>query len=319
MKYVFKRIDEIDLRSFERQIQQQYAALDALLEGRADNSEILSYVEEMIADGRPCKGMPETLFWGYDEPENMPGDARVDSELICERIPDFEEKLARAMTACSGRGFSGHGFDNNDFVRGMQIFASVRTKEFIRNHRETVPEVFRNSYCAALWSIERDVFDEEGYLRRIENSWECNHLEEYRRILAMENAGRHTLFVYGSLMRGGYNHPGFMADAVYIGSATITGFDLYDLGYYPGIRHTNEQHVVRGELYDVSNAEFDAICNLEGNGSLYQCETVPAALGNRMDWIPAKVFIYLGSTDEKRKISGKEQFWTGGTMRGEKK
>ena len=186
-------------------------------------------------------------------------------ELIRERIPDFEEKLARAMTACSGRGFSGHGFDNNDFVRGMQIFASVRTKEFIRNHRETVPEVFRNSYCAALWSIERDVFDEEGYLRRIENSWECNHLEEYRRILAMENAGRHTLFVYGSLMRGGYNHPGFMADAVYIGSATITGFDLYDLGYYPGIRHTNEQHVVRGELYDVSNAEFDAICNLEGN------------------------------------------------------
>lgn len=44
-----------------------------LLEEGADNSEILSYVEEMIADGRPCKGMPEALFWGYDEPENMPG------------------------------------------------------------------------------------------------------------------------------------------------------------------------------------------------------------------------------------------------------
>lgn len=309
-----------------------------MLEEGADNSEILSYVEEMIADGRPCKGMPEALFWGYDEPENMPGDARVDyfyiptylntafliqafrliPELIRERIPDFEEKLARAMTACSGRGLSGHGFDNNDFVRGMQIFASVRTKEFIRNHRKIVPEVFRNSYSAALRSIERDVFDEEGYLRRIENSWECNHLEEYRRILAMENAGRHTLFVYGSLMRGGYNHPGFMADAAYLGSATITGFDLYNLGYYPGIKHTKEQHVVRGELYDVSDAEFDTICNLEGNGSLYQCETVPAALGSRMDWIPAEVFVYLGSTDEKRKISGKEQSWTGGTMRGEK-
>ena len=330
MKYVFKRIDEIDLRSFERQIQQQYAALDALLEGRADNSEILSYVEEMIADGRPCKGMPETLFWGYDEPENMPGDARVDyfyiptylntaflmqafrmiPVLIRERIPDFEEKLARAMTACSSRGFTGHGFDNNDFVRGMQIFASVQTKEFIRNHRETVSEVFRNAYCAVLRSIERDVYDEEEYLRRIENSWERNHLEEYREILATENAGRHTLFVYGSLMRRRYNHSGFMADAAYLGSATITGFDLYDLGYYPGIRHTKELHVVRGELYDVSDAEFDAICNLEGNGSLYQCETVPATLGNRTDWIPAEVFVYLGSTDEKRKISGKEQFWT---------
>ena len=175
MKYVFKRIDEIDLRSFEEQMRQQYAALDTLLEGEAHNSEILSYVEEMIADGRPCKGMPEALFWGYDEPENMPGDARVDffyiptylntaflmqafrmiPELIRERIPDFEEKLARAMTACSGRGFSGHGFGNNDFVRGMQIFASVRTKEFIRNHREIVPEVFRNSYSAALRSYRK--------------------------------------------------------------------------------------------------------------------------------------------------------------------
>ena len=28
MKYVFKRIDEIDLRSFEEQMRQQYAALD---------------------------------------------------------------------------------------------------------------------------------------------------------------------------------------------------------------------------------------------------------------------------------------------------
>lgn len=335
MKYVFKRIDEIDLRSFQGQIQQQYAALNTLLEGREDNSEILSYVEEMIADGRPCKGMPEALFWGYDEPENMPGDARVDffymptylntaflmqafrmiPELIRERIPHFEEKLARAMTACSGRGIAGHGYDKNDYVRGIQIFASVRTKEFIRNHRKTVPEVFRSAYCAALRSIERDVFDAEGYLRRIENSWEHDHLEEYRRILTMENAGRHTLFVYGSLMRGGYNHPEFMADADYLGSATITGFDLYDLGYYPGIRHAKEEHIVRGELYDISDAEFDDICYLEGNGSLYQCETVPAALGSRADWIPAEVFVYLGSTDEKRKIPGKEQSWTGANTR----
>ena len=101
-----------------------------------------------------------------------------------------------------------------------------------------------------------------------------------------------------------------MADAVYLCSATTLGFDLYDLGYYPGIRHTKEEHIVRGELYDISDAEFDDICYLEGNGSLYQCETVPAALGSRADWIPAEVFVYLGSTDEKRKIPRKEQVWT---------
>ena len=60
---------------------------------------------------RSFTGMPEALFWGYDEPENMPGDARVDffyiptylntaflmqafrmiPELILERVPDFAE------------------------------------------------------------------------------------------------------------------------------------------------------------------------------------------------------------------------------------
>ena len=338
MKYEFRRIDEIDLHSFARQMQQQYAALDTLLEGEADTMEILSYVEEMLADGRPCKGMPEALFWGFDEPENMPGDARVDyfymptylntaflmqafrmiPEQICERIPAFKEKLGRAMTGCSGRRFAGHGYEKDDFVQGMQIFASVRTKEFIRNHKDIVPEVFRDAYRAALRSIERDVFDKEGYLRRVETSWENNHLEEYREILAAENAGRHTLFVYGSLMKGGYNHPGFMADAEYLGTAVITGFNLYDLGHYPGIKHTKEQHVVRGELYDVSDAEFEAICALEGNGSLYQCETAAATLGGQRDWMPAEVFVYLGRTDDKRKISGKEQLWTEGNKRGEK-
>ena len=338
MKYEFRRIDEIDLHSFARQMQQQYAALDTLLEGEADTMEILSYVEEMLADGRPCKGMPEALFWGFDEPENMPGDARVDyfymptylntaflmqafrmiPEQICERIPAFKEKLGRAMTGCSGRRFAGHGYEKDDFVQGMQIFASVRTKEFIRNHKDIVPEVFRDAYRAVLRSIERDVFDKEGYLRRVETSWENNHLEEYREILAAENAGRHTLFVYGSLMKGGYNHPGFMADAEYLGTAVITGFNLYDLGHYPGIKHTKEQHVVRGELYDVSDAEFEAICALEGNGSLYQCETAAATLGGQRDWMPAEVFVYLGRTDDKRKISGKEQLWTEGNKRGEK-
>lgn len=59
-----------------------------------------------------------------------------------------------------------------------------------RTVQDMVEEAFRNSYIEALRSIERDVFDEEGYLRRTENSWECNHLEEYREILAMENARR---------------------------------------------------------------------------------------------------------------------------------
>lgn len=329
MRFVFKRKNEIDLRAFRIQIDRQYEALEILLAGKADQEEVLSYVEDMLRDGRPCHRMPEALFWGYDEPENMPGDARVAyyykptflntaflmqayrmmPEKICDRVPDFAGQLGNAMTACAGRGFQGYGYDKRDFAEGMKIFASVRTKDFIRNHQGLVPVAFKEAYLAAFRSIERDVFHEKEYLERLERNWESNNLEAYREILALENEGRHTVFVYGSLMKGGYNHPGYMEEAQFLGDAYITGFDMYDLGYFPGIRYTEEPHKVLGELYDVSDAEFERICILEGNGSLYQCETVSAVLGREGDWQPAEVFVYLGKPNESDRLLGKEVAW----------
>lgn len=332
MKYEFKRIDEISISEFVNQMERQQAALDELLEGNAATSEALSYVEGILAGGRPCKGLPDGFFWGYDEPENMPGDARVDlfymptylntaflmqaysmmPDRLEARFPDFKEKLWRAMTSCAGREFVGHGYDRDDFVREMKIFASVHTKDFMRSCRELVPEAFSTAYRRALRSIERDVYDTEKYLKRVKGSWENDHLEDYRDILEAENAGRHTLFVYGSLMKGFYNHKGFLENAVFLGQAAISGFDIYDLGRYPGIKRssdTAEAHTVLGELYEVNDDEYAAICELEGNGSLYQSETVPAYLDGSRDWMPAEVFVYLGRTEEKMKLSGNPQVW----------
>lgn len=117
--------------------------------------------------------MPEALFWGYDEPGNMPGDARVDFfyittylntaflmqsyRLIPERletISGFGDLLKRAMTACTGRGFAGHGYDNYGFVEGIQIFASVHTKDFIRTHGNLVPEAFVSRYYPGIKHAE---------------------------------------------------------------------------------------------------------------------------------------------------------------------
>ncbi len=338
MKYTFKRHDEISLRDFVRQTQQQYAALDALLKDTIPTEEVLAYVEGILATGRPCRNMPDALFWGYDEPETMPGDCRVPYYYmptylntaflmqayrrmpvqIGERIPYFIDRLQRAMVACSGRGFMGHRYEKDDFAEGLLIFSSVRTKDFIRTHGDVVPEVFARAYYAAIRSVERDVYDVPRYLRRIENSWESNNLDAYRTILARENQGRRTLFVYGSLMKRGYNHDRFMSDAHYIGDALIAGFELYDLGPFPGIKHAAVQEeepvargrrrrrkslppMVRGELYDVSEKAYADICELESNGTLYQSETVRASLGltesGGGDWTPAEVFVYLGSVE----------------------
>ena len=79
---------------------------------------------------------------------------------------------------------------------------------------------------------------------------------------------RHILFVYGSLMKGRYNHDAYMGRAVYLGRASIRGFALYDLGYFPGILHDSHDGRVYGELYEVNEEDYERICRLEGNGFL---------------------------------------------------
>ena len=119
----------------------------------------------------------------------------------------------------------------------------------------------------------------------------------------------HTLFVYGSLMTGEYNHGHFLTDAVYLGEASILGFGLYSLGSYPGIKHTEEPYRVRGELYEVNQRDFDRICVLEGNGYMYQCEPISAVLEDSGERIPAEVFVYLGKVYENELFSGDVQDW----------
>ena len=120
---------------------------------------------------------------------------------------------------------------------------------------------------------------------------------------------RHILFVYGSLMKGRYNHDAYMGRAVYLGRASIRGFALYDLGYFPGILHDSRDSRVYGELYEVSAEDFERICQLEGNGFLYQCERVPALTEDSFDEIMAETFVYLGKAEEDKRIPENDQPW----------
>ena len=129
--------------------------------------------------------------------------------------------------------------------------------------------------------------------------------------MELENGAdeRHILFVYGSLMKDRYNHDAYMGRAVYLGRASIRGFALYDLGYYPGILHDSGDRWVYGELYEVSDKDFERICRLEGNGVLYQCESVAARSAYSRDEVMAETFVYLGSVEEDRRIMESDQPW----------
>ena len=119
----------------------------------------------------------------------------------------------------------------------------------------------------------------------------------------------HLLFVYGSLMTEEYNYDHYLAGVRYLGKASIFGFGLYNLGSYPGIKHIEEPYKVCGELYEVNQRDFDRICVLEGNGYMYQCESVSAILEGSGERIKAEVFVYLGKVYENELFSGDVQDW----------
>lgn len=76
-----------------------------------------------------------------------------------------------------------------------------------------------------------------------------------------------TLFLYGTLKRGGSNHL-FLANQRFLGLArTVPGFTLYSLGEYPGmVRAPGDTAGVTGELWEVDDgclAELDRLEDLD--------------------------------------------------------
>ena len=93
----------------------------------------------------------------------------------------------------------------------------------------------------------------------------------------MTIASGQLVFVYGTLKRGGSNH-GHLADQSFRGEArTIPGFQLVDLGEYPGLLpYPNDQDGVTGEVWWVDNAALARLDEFEGiNEGLYRREPIP--------------------------------------------
>ena len=115
------------------------------------------------------------------------------------------------------------------------------------------------------------------------------------------NPDEYLVFVYGTLMKGQANHR-LLRDESYLGEATLDGYDMYDLGYFPGI--VPGTGTVRGELYRVVTVELLSLDVLEGQGTLYSRETVPVRLedGSAVD---AFVYVYLLCVEDCPLLKGK--------------
>lgn len=109
----------------------------------------------------------------------------------------------------------------------------------------------------------------------------------------------HTLFVYGTLRKGGSQHER-MKKAVFLSEATVSG-QLYQIDWYPGAVLDEEQRSrIHGELYQVPDnlrAELD-----DFEGSEYRRVKVNT-LTTKHEVIGAWIWEYVLPTARKKIIA----------------
>ena len=95
-----------------------------------------------------------------------------------------------------------------------------------------------------------------------------------------------TLFVYGTLKRGGVRH-GPLESQRFVGEAkTRALYALHDLGSYPGMVISEVGQVIEGEVYAVDSSLIPLLDQMEGAPSLF------ALAGVELETGPAWAYLY---------------------------
>ena len=109
---------------------------------------------------------------------------------------------------------------------------------------------------------------------------------------------KHTVFVYGSLLKGMGNHS-VLGSAEFVGSGSITGYLMYSLGGFPAIKQDPDTNLkpIRGEVYKVDDEGLRRLDSLEGYSrsgndygyNMYEPEVVSVEMdtGKGVSWTVA--------------------------------
>lgn len=81
------------------------------------------------------------------------------------------------------------------------------------------------------------------------------------------------IFVYGTLLKGEYNHNLMTSSRFIKYGETLPGYDLFDLGAYPALAEGGSG-AVKGEVYEVAREDLKLIDSLEGHPDWYERKQV---------------------------------------------
>ena len=124
----------------------------------------------------------------------------------------------------------------------------------------------------------------------------------YTRIYNNINKGEimdelYTVFVYGTLMSDSSFRANTLDKGKLVGVGSISGYKLYDIGYFPGAVPTgNPSDVITGELYLVDEDLFNALDSIEGyypedrEASMYVPKVVDVQLDGKRELAVAYMY-----------------------------
>lgn len=203
--------------------------------------------------------------------------------------------LRGAMHACCGRQLNGHGYDwLRDKIKAIDYFIKCDVKDFLKKYPNLCPE-----FTEMFASIKEDfalMVQEERFI----GDWGESYEEDIRRI--DEYLSKNIIFTYGTLMKGQSNHSRFLSDNQFVESGKIEGYEMYDLGWFPGI--IAGDGTVYGEVYAVSDEDLVAINRLEGEGDLYIKTEVKVLLDSGKT-IAASAYVYNHSVEDCKRLYSK--------------
>jgi len=318
MNKLIKRAKPTDesFREFHILMEQCSDLLQRQVEEKAELQELEQFMKELVLN-QEQDGMWRMIF-----SEDIPYDARVcywkyptilfTSSMInfklkypheANRLKGFKEALFMALDAVEKGRLTGHGFDSFNFrIDALKTLLQAEVMKFIKAY-PLMHKEFNEMIHLNLSEIERNL--KEGTTRF---DFNCEFRLRMEEIVAMAYDSKEVyLFVYGTLMSNYRQGRTYLDGADFKGKATLNGFALYDLGYYPGIVEDLDGRV-KGELYSVSKSKLPQIDNYEAEGTLYKRKVVKINAENG-EGVEAYVYVYNKSVEGRAKIDFKEQPW----------
>lgn len=349
MKCTFYRPETIDTQKWNAIRGELRADLNELENGKVSENEVVAYLEALLAQAEPLEKNPAMRFFGFDKPEHMPSDIRVEyyywptylaaalGMKACLLYPGVlkkvsvsngqsaEDILRSVLLGCTGRGFRGHGFDDvKGLVEVTEFFVDHGAGDFIATCGIPCPE-FTACFNEALLFLLRGVM--KG---KVAGAWgddytdrACDILEKAKMFTPEEEEpveDERLYLAYGSNLNIAQMRQR-CPDARVVGTAELPGWRLM----YKGSKSGNYLTIERAEgctvpvaVWAVSERDERSLDRYEGFPTFYYKKELPVTLheADSGKSRPVEAFVYI--MHEERRLGRPAESYVARCMEGYK-